>query len=370
MKTSLFLWSCLLMGLQLPAQNLAQWSFENLTTAIPILPLSPSVRSQKVDWGQATIQGGNNTGSPNICSGAESWSTNFWPTSNSRNPSEYMQFTAKLKDRYDAHVTGFFFRSNISSNSAARRFDVYYSIDNFSSDVNFLGSATNSTLSYCDTYSYNLSQPIYNGGRITFRIYPYGQDISAQAATMRIDNVTILGTAVLPVELINWEIIENNGQVHLKWSTASELNHAYFEVERKINDQPFAVIHKVEGQGNSFANKSYHFIDEKPGAGHNLYRLKQVDQDSTIEYSDYLNMWIDRAGFIVYPTAAIDQLVISGSTNTTFTYQIIDLQGQLKIMAKGQREKTIVDVSQLPNGIYWMRIIHNSNLTVRQFVKR
>jgi len=89
-----------------------------------------------------------------------------------------------------------------------------------------------------------------------------------------------------PVELVSFTANVLNNQIHLNWSTASEINNKGFEVHRSkegINQ----VIGYVEGKGSSSEVNSYSFTDESElESGRYSYRLKQIDYDGTSEYSD------------------------------------------------------------------------------------
>ena len=106
------------------------------------------------------------------------------------------------------------------------------------------------------------------------------------------DNIRILGTVVLPVELISFIAMVKNNIVELRWETATELNNYGFEIERarlRSSNSARVLWEKigfVNGHGNSNSPKSYEYIDENVIEGKNLYRLKQIDFDGSYEYTD------------------------------------------------------------------------------------
>ncbi|MBL6667272.1 MAG: T9SS type A sorting domain-containing protein [Crocinitomicaceae bacterium] len=90
----------------------------------------------------------------------------------------------------------------------------------------------------------------------------------------------------LPVDLISF-----NGQclgdvVGLNWSTASENNSAYFDVEKSQNGIDWSVIHSETAAGNSSAQIDYEYVDFEKTLGDVYYRLNQVDFDGNSEYYD------------------------------------------------------------------------------------
>ena len=86
------------------------------------------------------------------------------------------------------------------------------------------------------------------------------------------------GTTI-PVELVDFKAQKQNTAVKLAWSTATELNNAFYAIERSDNGKSFEKIGEVAGYGNSQQARSYTFMDEKPMNTVNYYRLRQVDFD-------------------------------------------------------------------------------------------
>ncbi|MFO7525080.1 MAG: T9SS type A sorting domain-containing protein [Ignavibacteriaceae bacterium] len=98
----------------------------------------------------------------------------------------------------------------------------------------------------------------------------------------------------IPVELISFLASVNNNNVTLNWYTASEVNNAGFEIERKApslsppkgeTTEGWERIGFVEGEGTTTETNYYTFIDEELSRGKYYYRLKQIDFDGTFEYS-------------------------------------------------------------------------------------
>jgi hypothetical protein len=85
----------------------------------------------------------------------------------------------------------------------------------------------------------------------------------------------------LPVSLLsfNGELI--NESVQLNWTTASEINNDYFELEHSSDGIHFTKFTSINGAGNSNQEKHYTTFHENPVVGKNYYRLIQVDFDGT-----------------------------------------------------------------------------------------
>jgi len=94
----------------------------------------------------------------------------------------------------------------------------------------------------------------------------------------------VAGSSALPVHLIDFagRLIGNSAL--LEWSTSSEINSQYFDIERSADGIVFNKIGTVNAAGNSSIVRNYSFTDPAVPE-HNYYRLKQVDIDGKFEYS-------------------------------------------------------------------------------------
>jgi hypothetical protein len=103
----------------------------------------------------------------------------------------------------------------------------------------------------------------------------------------------------LPVELTSFVANVVNKAVQLNWTTATETNNYGFEIERATSVETrhssslpleWKKIGFVAGSGTSNSPKSYSFTDNSPLVGKNYYRLKQIDIDGSINYSNVVEV--------------------------------------------------------------------------------
>lgn len=115
---------------------------------------------------------------------------------------------------------------------------------------------------------------------------------------MRMDGSTLsVWTAIIhdslvyvPVELEKFYAVKEHNNVKLFWQTASELNNAGFEIERKFNSNDFVSIGFVKGKGTTTEKQFYSYTDTPTESGTYTYRLKQIDYDGTFNYSDEIEI--------------------------------------------------------------------------------
>ncbi len=100
---------------------------------------------------------------------------------------------------------------------------------------------------------------------------------------------------VIPVELTSFTASAAGNDVHLNWSTATELNNYGFNIEKRQTsdvkqNRSWKEISFVPGHGTTTEQQQYSFIDESVPSGKYQYRLKQIDYDGTFEYSDIVEV--------------------------------------------------------------------------------
>lgn len=88
----------------------------------------------------------------------------------------------------------------------------------------------------------------------------------------------------IPVELTSFNASVIDGNVLLKWSTATELNNSGFDIEKSSNNKDFEKIGFVPGYGTTTESKSYSY-SASAQTSKQYYRLKQLDFDGSFEYS-------------------------------------------------------------------------------------
>ncbi|MCU0321225.1 MAG: hypothetical protein MUE72_02345 [Chitinophagaceae bacterium] len=138
----------------------------------------------------------------------------------------------------------------------------------------------------------------------------------------------------LPAVLANLKAQVVNQSVKVDWQATQEINVARYEIEKSNDAQFYYSVGKV----NINENKSYSFTDNNPSYFNKpiYYRIKIVDNDGSVKYSNVLTVTIKATKtFIskVYPT-----LVTKGTTviaelysekATNITIQLIDINGRV-----------------------------------------
>jgi phage gp45-like len=154
----------------------------------------------------------------------------------------------------------------------------------------------------------------------------------------------------LPVSLASFTAEKKTDGVLLKWRTASELNNAYFSIERSMTGDTFTELDQVQGAGTVKTVREYHWLDKYPVAGHSYYRLRQVDLDRNFSFSQIVAIFsksADENTFWIYPLPATDIIHF----NTTSSVRIISASGNTMPPLENV---DYVDVSAFSPGVYYL----------------
>ena len=111
------------------------------------------------------------------------------------------------------------------------------------------------------------------GQTIYIRVWEYGGGTTGTFGILANSPVS------LPVELLYFEGSPYPSFNSLKWSTASEHNSDYFEIERSIDGDLWKVVGNKLASGNSTVVINYSYLDSFDDLVIHYYRLKQVDYD-------------------------------------------------------------------------------------------
>jgi hypothetical protein len=112
-----------------------------------------------------------------------------------------------------------------------------------------------------------------------------------------------IADGVLPVDPMQLSVSRMGKQNRLKWTVENNDQFEYFEVERSASRSNFKSIATIEGSGNSGLVR-YEADDKLPFAAGNFYRIKGVDINGRVEYSQVVVVTSNRViseGVIVFP---------------------------------------------------------------------
>jgi len=177
-------------------------------------------------------------------------------------------------------------------------------------------------------------------------------------------------TAPLPIELLSFKAVCVTNGVLLLWSTATETNNDYFNIERSTDAANWTVIAQIDGAGNSNQLTNYSYTDEVFAEETTYYRLKQNDFDGNYAYFSpvSINCATDNTDInvVIYPNPFKESINLD---ITNFGYPqaqitIHDILGKkLSIQdftdIKNNRIFTSFDLKTLACGMYFVEVRAN-----------
>jgi hypothetical protein len=174
---------------------------------------------------------------------------------------------------------------------------------------------------------------------------------------------------IFPVDLVNFKgTLVTNNRVDLEWITASEYNVDRFEVERSANGVDFTSIGTVDARNMA---STYGLQDLQPIQGRNFYRLKMIDNDNKVKYSNIVLINIKgKAGMVVFPSPSADGNVnVSMEGRGERTIVLNDFAGR-QLRKWDNYQNNTLRIENLPSGSYLITVteIQTGTRFVERFV--
>lgn len=178
---------------------------------------------------------------------------------------------------------------------------------------------------------------------------------------------TSLINTPLPVDLLSFNGRNNGNANLLEWSTSSEQNSSYFELERSIDGISYTKAGRVSASGNSSVTRQYSFIDDISSLDAKLfyYRLKQVDISGLAKYSTVVKIKLNSKGFAVEasPNPFADQMrvQIEATQKENAVIILTNLDGKRILVQncsinKGSNVILLDKLDNLPGGVYLLHV--------------
>jgi hypothetical protein len=163
-------------------------------------------------------------------------------------------------------------------------------------------------------------------------------------------------TSVLPVNMLEFTAKARGTSAELRWVTATEMNNAYFGIERSADGQNWEEIGRREGAGTSYNPSYYDFTDYQP-YDNSYYRLRQVDINGSEVYSKVRMVQFPDPMYLgqmvhVYPNPSNGTINLEPQGQFATRVKIYDMLGKL-IYEQTVNQPT--QVSNLSAGVYLLK---------------
>lgn len=171
----------------------------------------------------------------------------------------------------------------------------------------------------------------------------------------------------LPVELTSFTASLSDGKVVLNWATATETNNSGFEIQRSYGEV-WQSVGFIKGAGSTTEKRSYTFEDKNVNSSNAKisYRLKQVDFNGTVSYSNSVEVALAPSKFALnqnYPNPFNPSTTISFTlpVNSRVTLKVFDMLGkEVATLVSSELASGVhsykLDASHLTSGTYIYRM--------------
>ena len=188
------------------------------------------------------------------------------------------------------------------------------------------------------------------------------------------DNAGLIVNDALPVEFSHVNARSQDCEnVDVIWQTQTEINSKGFFIERSVGSvDRFEDMGFVESKGDSNKEQTYTFednINDLSGNSNLYYRIKQVDLDGRVSFSEMVVIRLDcedqAVRFNVRPNPAFNDLYVDVDGSLDVASKIVVLNSLSQTIAtlpiNKTDSRTLVDVTKYTAGMYYIKILNNNN---------
>lgn len=223
-----------------------------------------------------------------------------------------------------------------------------------------------------------------NGTVIGDAFYGPGFNIIAAAPSVGGDDHLLpLADVPIPVKFTSFTVEKKTDNALLTWNVENETAITdHYEMERSINGRDFSTIHRMDARvnaGSTANNYSYTDLNLK-GLHSNViyYRIKQVDKDGHLIFSQIRSVRLDGKGFGVQvypnPVKTTGMVNIELYENQKISLLLTDATGK-EIMHKiitgfSGLNNYNLDMTNLAAGTYRLKVVAGENSDIISIIRR
>ncbi|MDP4285210.1 MAG: hypothetical protein Q8891_12355 [Bacteroidota bacterium] len=169
----------------------------------------------------------------------------------------------------------------------------------------------------------------------------------------------------LPVTFVSVNASLKNGDIAVEWKVENESNMSHYEVEQSIDGNRFTLAATVTA--TNLDAGAYSWLDENVTPGYHYYRIKSVDINGTIAYTQVVKVWVPapREHIAIYPNPITDGVIHLQMTNLPkgrYGIRLLNKLGQVIVQKQinhpgGSTTQLIQWDYNLAHGMYQVEII-------------
>ncbi len=176
-------------------------------------------------------------------------------------------------------------------------------------------------------------------------------------------------STVTPVTYKSVTALQGNNGVAVQWQVTNEQNVAGYKVEKSSDGIEFTSIAAIAPSGKS--SSIYNWLDAAVAIGVNYYRIEEIDNNGTINYSQVIEVSVTKgsSSISVYPNPVVSGVIglqMNNMTSGNYNIRLINNFGQTVFSSRinhneGNATESISVGSNIIKGVYRLIIIHPDN---------
>jgi hypothetical protein len=207
---------------------------------------------------------------------------------------------------------------------------------------------------------------------LTFHLYMKGDGGGASwaSATEHAGDEYLIGISMpvtqllLPVTFSGFTAQAQGNAAVLNWTTSSEENSSYFNVQASSDGTSWSNIGEVKAAGNSTTTENYSFVDNTLASGNNYFRVVEVSLDNTEIYSVARQLTFAQSTVLTYyPNPVRNQVTITTGATSPQSVTLMSVNGRLLQQNNQFVSGSSIDLSSYAAGIYFLSIRNTAGQT-------
>ncbi|MFY7899557.1 MAG: T9SS type A sorting domain-containing protein, partial [Chitinophagaceae bacterium] len=206
---------------------------------------------------------------------------------------------------------------------------------------------------------------------------PYSFSVTSDVLSQgnnRFELLFTTSTTPLPTNFISVSAQQKGIAIEVGFITSNETNMHVYEVEESKDGSSFTKGATLEAKNTAINN--YTWLDVNVNNGNNYYRVKAIEKNGTIKYSQVVNVNVGKqsASFKVYPNpvkGGVVNLQLTDIERGVYTVRVLNNLGQevanKQMVHNGGNAIETIGIGNVPTGKYNM-IITNGASTVTKTV--
>lgn len=256
--------------------------------------------------------------------------------------------------------------------------DVHLLQENYSNQ--FVNNSKSPSLDINTLYANNTSYPY---GSEIYAQYTKGVSVDLFGGTSGITGFTRFTVAnangvILPVTLTNVKAYKISNAVQVEWSSLNESNIDHYEVEKSLNGVNFSSIQSIVALNNRASQNNYSITDDDLSGGNKFYRIKIIDKNGAISYSNIVSVSIanGKTSIMVMPNPVLNRTIplqINNINPGKYNLVVYNTVGQ-QVMAitldvsSGTFLENIPLSAKVAQGNYYLKLFNQNNTFTTKFV--